>query len=404
MLIAVVSGAAQAQESDDFTLPPEYVAQIPLSDAGSRIQDITRSNDLSGFGGIRLDDENQAVMLHWKGEVPSQVADFIVSTDVTITVVNVPYSRDELLEEIGRLKQDRWHGSVVLNSIGINRTFDGIRIGINTDDNRPEAEKVAAAKEVFTSDIPLTFEVKDPLMPFRDRWDDQDPFWGGAAMDTQTQLIPPVYAYCSSGFAVTLSDSSEGMLTAAHCEFENALEWQTPDGDLVIGYHGSTTSCSSGGGVLEPTDEQEYEGRVYRGSWQSGSSANVISADAAMVDELVFVSGGLSGQHMVRVVYIDDYQYVGTFCGGEVGPGFHTVDEQGDGSVGQGDSGGPVYKYVGAYDVRPLGIIQGGDHVNHSAPCEGYQGGGWTPSRTCAYHSFHANIINILNVLDLELQ
>ena len=169
VLIAVVSGAAQAQESDDFTLPPEYVAQIPLSDAGSRIQDITRNNDLAGFGGIRLDDENQAVVLHWKGEIPSPVADFIASTDVTITVVNVPYSRDELLEEIGRLKQDRWHGSVVLNSIGINRTFDGIRIGINTDDNRPDKEKIEAAKEVFTSDVPLTFEVKDPLMPFRDR-------------------------------------------------------------------------------------------------------------------------------------------------------------------------------------------------------------------------------------------
>ena len=223
-------------------------------------------------------------------------------------------------------------------------------------------------------------------------------------MDNQTEILPPIYAYCSSGFAVTLSDSSEGMLTAAHCEFENAVEWQTPDGNLVIGYHGNTTSCSSGGGVLEPTEGQTYEGRVYRGSWQSGSSANVISHASAMVDEYVFVSGGMSGQHMVKVIDINDFQYVGTYCGGPVGPGFHTIDEQADGSVGEGDSGGPVYKYVGANDVRPLGIIQAGDHANHEAPCEGYQGSSWGGDRDCAYHSFHANISHILNVLNLDLQ
>lgn len=195
------------------------------------------------------------------------------------------------------------------------------------------------------------------------------------------------------------------MLTAAHCEFKDGVEWQTPDGDLVIGRHGSTSVCSTGGGVLNPTDDgQTYDGRVYRGTWQSSSSANVISHDSAMIDEYVFASGAMSGQHIVKVYHINDYMYVGTYCGAKVGPGFHTLDEQADGSVGQGDSGGPVYKYVGAYDVRPLGIIQAGDHANHSAPCEGYQGSFWGGTRRCAYHSFHANIGHILNVLDLDLQ
>ena len=170
VLIAVVSGAVQAQESDEFTLPPEYVAQIPLSDAGNRIQDITNRHNLSGLGGIKLDNDNSAVLLHWKdGAVPPEIADFIASSDVTITVVNVPYSRDELLAEIGRIAQERHHGSVTLNGIGINRTFDGIRVRFSTDDNRPEAEKIEAAKAAITSDIPITFEVKEALMPFRDR-------------------------------------------------------------------------------------------------------------------------------------------------------------------------------------------------------------------------------------------
>ncbi len=403
---ALVSGAVQAQESEDFTLPPEYVAQRPLSNAGMQIQDIIRDNDLSGLLGIKLDNENSAVLVYWHGEkVPSQISNFVAASDVTITIVSVPYSMNELMAEIDRISGMRQHGKITLNSIGVNDTFDGIRIGFSTPGEGTEVEKVQAAIAEISSTMPLTFEVETPLTPFRDRWDDQDPFYGGAAMDKQVSRIPPGYNYCSSGFAVTLSDGSEGMLTAAHCEFEDGVEWQTPDGDLVIGRHGNTTSCSTGGAVLNPTDDgQTYDGRVYRGSWQSGSSANVLSHITAMVNDRVFVSGGLSGEHLVRVYRINDYVWVGSFCGTRVGPGFHTIDDQSDGSVGEGDSGGPVYQYLGARDVRPAGIIQAGDALNHSAPCEGYQGNGWKGDRKCAYQSFHSNIGAILNALDLDLQ
>ncbi len=178
---AIVSGAVQAQESDDFTLPPEYVAQVPLSSAGSRIQDISRDNNLTGLVGIRLDNENSAVLVHWHGKVPSEISDFIASSDVTITVVSVPYSREELLAEINRITETRKHESVTINGIGINRTFDGIQVRFTTDGKQSRTEQIQAAKTAITSDIPLTFEVKEALMPFRDRWDDKDPFYGGAA-------------------------------------------------------------------------------------------------------------------------------------------------------------------------------------------------------------------------------
>ena len=184
------------------------------------------------------------------------------------------------------------------------------------------------------------------------------------------------------------------MLTAAHCEVEDGWEWFTPEGDLSVGSHSSTTSCTRGGGVLTG---ETYEGRVYRGSWQSGSSANVTSAADAVVDEYVFVSGGMSGQHMVIVDAINKYENLGPFCGTLVGPGFHTIDEQGDGSVGEGDSGGPVYKYVGAYDVRPKGIILAG-LPNYTATCEGKQG------RTCSSRGFHGNINSNLSRMNLTLQ
>lgn len=182
---AIVSGAVQAKGSDDFALPPEYVAQIPLSNAGSRIQDITRDNDFTGLLGIRLDNENSAVLVHWHGKVPSEVSDFIASSDVTITVVSVPYSLDELQAEIHRITETRQHRNVIINSIGINDTFDGIRIGFTTEDSLTRAEQTRAAKEAITSSFPLSFEVKEAYLPFRDRWDDQDPFYGGAAMDYQ---------------------------------------------------------------------------------------------------------------------------------------------------------------------------------------------------------------------------
>ncbi len=399
-LAAVVSGAVYAQESDTFTLPPEYVAQMPLSNAAGAIQNLVRDNSLAGFGGLRLDNDNHAVLLHWKGTVPAQISNYIAGSAVTITVVNVPYSRTELIAEIDRIRQTPRIGDVKLINIGTNRTFDGIDIGINTDGDQTDAAKIAAGKAAFTSTIPLKFEVAEPLIPFRDRWDDEEPFYGGAQMDHQTHWLPPRYAYCTAGFSVTRDDGSEGMLTAAHCEHEDGWDWNTPDGDIEIGYHSSTSSCSTGGGVLIG---ETYEDRVYRGNWESGSNAHVLSThEDAVLDEYVFVSGGSSGQHMVKVDEIDHYEWVGNYCGTTVGPGFSTTDEQDDGSVGEGDSGGPVYKYIGANDVKPKGIIQAG-YPSTEEDCEGWQGPSDDP-RVCTSRSFHSNIGAILDRLDLTLQ
>lgn len=179
----MVSSAVQAQESDDdFTFPPEYVAQRPLSNAGMQIQDIIRDNDLTGLLGIRLDNENFAVLVHWHGEVPSEISDFIAGSDVTITIVNVPYSKEELIAEIDRISVTRQHGNITLNTIGINDTFDGIRIGFETPGEGTQAEKIQAAKSEISSDFPLTFEVRGPLTALPGRWDYQNPVWDSMAM------------------------------------------------------------------------------------------------------------------------------------------------------------------------------------------------------------------------------
>ena len=189
-IAAAVSGGVYAQESDMFTLPPEYVAQTPISNAAHAIQDIVHQQNLAGYGGIRLDNENNAVLLHWKGQVPNAVSNFLASSDVTITIISVPYSEAELLAEIERIIQTPKVGDVYINNIGISRTFNSIEIGVDTGEDQPDAEKIAAGRAAFTSTFPLEFSVSEPATPFRDRWDDEEPFYGGAAIDHRTQLIP----------------------------------------------------------------------------------------------------------------------------------------------------------------------------------------------------------------------
>ena len=102
------------------------------------------------------------------------------------------------------------------------------------------------------------------------------------------------------------------------------------------------------------------------------------------------VSGAWSG---AWVVLVDE---INVFSDG-VGTGFWTEDEEDDGSVGQGDSGGPVVE-PGSSGTRvvALGMI---DQGTVSATCEGVAGG-----RQCFSWAFHVDIDEILDELDYLLQ
>ncbi len=396
-LIATVSGVLYAQTNNDpnAELDPLIVAQMPLSNAADKIYALWDSDGLSDFGGISLDNENSAVVLYWKGgRLPSQMSTLVADlrSTVTIRVVNTTYSLAEFQAESKRLIEQGRVGTVVVNRAGPSPDFSSLKVGIDTNVDEPDADKLAAAQRSITSVMPLDFSVAKTLDTFRRRWDDEEPFYGGAAID-KNDWWSPVYDYCTTGFAVTTSSGTEGLLTAAHCGYGES--YYTPDGDQYVGTVSNPISCIYDAGTLIG---RNYDPRVYAGSWSSGRSLGVIGSVVPTVGQYVYMSGSWSGEHMTRVV--STFEYTSGCYPWAVGPGFWTEDQQGDGSVGDGDSGGPVYRYVSGSTVRGAGIIRGGDTINYQAPCEG-RTASW---RSCASRAFHMHLPAVLSGLNVTLQ
>ena len=389
---------AKADETS-MALDPRVIRQLPLVDAGEEIQQLWQSAELEGYTGIRLDDEGNELVLYWKnGQLPSEMTTLVaqLQDNVAIRVVSSPYSIEEFQAEAKRLVELPRTDGVNVNEAGPLRDFSGMKVGVDTDDDRTNMQKLAAARTAITSNFPLELKIASKGTSFRDRWDDESPFYGGAQIDHQTSSVPPSYAYCSTGFAITTSDDTEGMLTAEHCGIYN-WEWFTPEGDLSVGNKTNPLSCSHDAATLIG---ESYSPRIYVGPWEDSEQSKGVTGFAyPMVDQYVFVSGASSGEHIVKVESVNEY--VDGEC--EIyatGPGFWTVDELGDGSAGFGDSGGPVFRYNSPTKVTGIGLIIWGDLEDNEADCEGRQVSG----RRCASRVFHTNLGTILSHFDATLQ
>lgn len=378
-------------------IDPRMVKQMPLADASHQIHQLWQEADLEGFTGVSLDNDEGEVILYWKGQVPSKMNTLINSlqTTVPVRVVSSSYSLEELLVESKRLVELETAANVKVTQAGPLSDFSGIRVGVETieDHDRAQAEKMDAVRQAVASDFPLEFRVASEARSLRDRWDDASPFYGGAAIDHLDQLFPPKYGYCSTGFAVTTDSGTEGMLTAAHCKY--GWDYYTPEGDLEVGTVSNPFLCTYDAGTLIGGS---YSPRIYVGPWEDSSqSKSVVGWEYPAVNQYVFLSGSSSGEHIVKVESTG--QYVDGDCDPwATGPGFWTVDEEGDGSAGTGDSGGPVFRYDSPTTVKGLGIISAGDVGDNEADCEGRSG------RICASRVFHMNLGSILGELDLTLQ
>ena len=402
MTLAVIGTTAtviHAQETSDSApnaeLDPLVVQQMPLSDAADKIFALWQSENLSNFGGISLAEDNSKVILYWKGgQLPSAMSSLVTDlrNTVTIEVVNTTYSLAEFEAESKRLIEQGRVDTVVVNEAGPSPDFSSLSVGVDTNVDEPDADKLSAARQAITSTMPLEFSVAKTLDEFRSRWDDEEPFYGGAAID-RSDWFSPTYEYCTTGFAVTTSSGTEGLLTALHCGYGNS--YYTPEGDRYVGTVSSPAVCTLDAATLIG---QDYSPRVYAGSWNSSHSLGVVGLVVPAVGQFVYMSGSHSGEHMTRVDSI--FRYTAGCSPWAVGPGFWTTDQQGDGSVGDGDSGGPVYRYVTGSTVRGAGMIRGGDTVNHSAPCEGRV----APGRSCASRAFHLHLHTVVSGLGVTLQ
>jgi hypothetical protein len=216
------------------------------------------------------------------------------------------------------------------------------------------------------------------------RWDHTSPFWGGAAIDHLNNPILRTYDYCTTGFAARReSNGNEVMITARHCGRD--LDWRSPLSDQLVGHSGATGDIGTDSVMLSGAN---YYPRIFVGAWNDATPpTRTISGAANPADEsYVFVSGSWSGAAVVRVTMVNQYVNVD---GDTRGPAFWTVDEEHDGSVGQGDSGGPT--------------AGGGTTAldrDHEVACQGKTFSG----RICSWRALSINIVAILNAHNLNIQ
>lgn len=365
---------------------PRLMRQTRLTDAADRILSLTNDRAFGGLGGTMIDHDAGTVVVFWNGSVPNEMARLVQNIrgqGTRVEMREAPHSYTELDAEARRIAGlDASDTGVHVTGAGILQDYSGIEVSVAPED-------LDAAPAAIDSPFKLEFKAM-PEVQTVGRWDDVSPFWGGAAIDHNTGLLS--YAYCTTAFATKRSTGVEAMITARHCGTD--WDWFTPNNDQFVG-HTANGSASLDATVLTGAN---YGPQIYAGGVDNSVGRWIVGANNPADESYVFASGSWSGAHTLRVKDVGAYANVD---GTVVGPGFWTKDEELDGSVGQGDSGGPTAgASSGSYtDVIGRGMIDAID-PNTQKPCLGVQSSG----RQCAYRAFHVNIQAILNGLNLTIQ
>lgn len=138
----------------------EYMAQQPLIEASDRIQSLVESDDLNGFVGGRISEDDTQLILYWHGQQPqvlTQLLSEIQASGVQVDVRQTPYSLDALLAESRRIASLRETGDVAITGAGPNDDYSGIRVSVAPGG-------LSSAPSLITSTYPLSFVEEAPFM------------------------------------------------------------------------------------------------------------------------------------------------------------------------------------------------------------------------------------------------
>lgn len=231
-------------------------------------------------------------------------------------------------------------------------------------------KKLSAYVKKHFGDLMILLETEQADVMFS-RSDDSEPYWGGALLFEQ--LTPDTGSTCSSGFAVTLSNNSRGMLTAGHCfglghwaeTFVSAL----PFGQAVV-----RQWDPNGGLDWEVLQGMTYDPSVYVGPQDSEVGTAVSGRTVPITGETACADGAQTGE----------------VCG-TVGPRNQCIQFKTNSQLTchlsrsvnaskwitrKGDSGGPVFRRSGGKLYGVGMVVGGGDQATD----------GSTRSHTVYYH------------------
>lgn len=372
------------------------------SEASDRVQTAIReSSDHPIFSTIAIDDELQKVVAHFTSEPSQRTKDAArdASGEIPVTFAHDSLVTNEqfvaLVESMyERLSPDRTKFGLISPNVANTEVWVTVWSGPNQDETARKVRQAMWPLKVHIEHGPRPMEA----MNYSSRWFDTSLFKGGAALLSKTGTL------CTSGFAAKRnSDGQKVMITAEHCGL--GATWTTAGGGVKYGTGWYRSSSTDSQYMMAPAGTG-YGSLIYSGSVDATSTkVRKNSAYNASVGDKVYTGGAISGGDSQKVVAINQFGGLGE------GPGFLTDSIQGFRAVGEGDSGGPVFRLHSDGKYTPLGMIKGnGWAVNSSPRIWATQGGcqkgvievaPGTP-RLCSVRSFHINTTAIESALKVD--
>lgn len=374
--------------SEPPTARNDFASEAP--DEAFELADSLREGyeDNAGYGAVQWEKETREIRVWWYGEAPSEVHQLATQTsDATgapVTLAAMTYSTNDLAEAAQQiLAAQKKAGGDDITSVTALHDGSGLEVAVS-----PSAEFRRLAVEKTTSDqlgttkpFPVRVVTSGDVEPANSRVDQTAPYAGGARIYNSSDG-----SGCTSAFAVMITnprpdrDKPRGMLTAHHCGNYGPGNWVTPSNN----FYGYKTSeyANSHRDVAVVVNSDRWSGLpdsfplyypvMYVGAYNAGSRYVVVNGQTPVIGADWCTSGSYSGTHCYNEitqtnVYVD---YGGPVS---VGPLVETQNWKGINAVGQGDSGGPAYRYVNTTDnsIFATGIISG--IRNASTSCNGMQ-------------------------------
>jgi hypothetical protein len=332
-----------------------YAFQSRLDAAAEQIA----AADRTGNASIVAGPANRELRVYWHGAVPRKLRTLAAGLDVPVAFRPAQFPHSQLVHQARRLAADPRVAAVA-------PTADGSGLAATVAASMPVTAR--AALQAATT-VPVTITVGDGPQPGAGRQSDTPVFWGGSRYNTTS-------GGCTNGIPVRVG-SVYDMLSAGHCgndgDAANVPGQPTPTGTL-LGKNG----CRDNVLINYPSGSAP---RIYTGVNDSSSSVAVLGATIDFVGNLVATGGATSGEHLnIPVTQTDVFIHSTAACTTSIGPLTEASFTTDTCATARGDSGGPVYSYVGA-NVVGRGTVYGGNFG--TATCPG--GVGTQGSRTLFY-------------------
>ncbi|HVK28568.1 MAG TPA: hypothetical protein VM575_09505 [Nocardioides sp.] len=375
VLALSVAGAGGASMAAEGPPPAAGDAGVPSaavdSDRGAvdRVGElVTAFEGAKGFARAAVDYDRRSVAVLWKGQPPAGLTK-LAETDpdgVDVTIDQAEYSEEEI----------RAAGMSLMNdeiAAGSDRTITATyadeasgALVVEVDSAAPSSARSSATKDRYSKrvgNIPVTIRAGTGRTQQTTRQNDYAPYKGGAGI-----LLPQgaAAAYCTTGFAITMSNGTGRLLTAGHCGETGGIVRDASN--QGIGYLSSVDEPTWDSALVDPTASPATTGVIYGGgSYNQPGSArymlDVAGGASPLFGQEVCTGGANSGEHggsACTGITVTNTS-INVQCGAYVCNTFRITSTARTLALASGDSGGPVYIQRTDGRVGARGVIMGGD-------------------------------------------